>query len=137
MLNIKMKKYIRNITILIFPFLLMVIINEVVRPTIKERPYSSHGITAINSANKIVYTCTWVCHNNTNYCKVNHVKFLKKYFIYTDKIYFGTINLLKTTGNYGLANIIFFVIIIPLFIWLLLIKSLNIQDEINKLKKGK
>ena len=50
-------------------------------------------------------------------------------------LYFGTISLLAKTGNYGLANIIFLVILLPLLIWFFIIKSLNIQDEIRKLKR--
>jgi len=131
-----MRKYIRNLAILISPFLLMIIVNEVVRPTIKEKPYSKYGITAINSADKITEKCSWICHNNTTYCKENHVKYLKNYYPYTDTIYFGIISLLAKTGNYGLANIIFLVILLPLLIWLFIIKSLNIQDKMNKLKKN-
>ena len=117
--------------------MLMVVINEVVRPTIKEKPYTALGITAINSIEKTKDKCTWICHNNTNYCKENHVKYLKNNFKYTDTIYFGAINLLKSTGNYGLANIIFLVVLAPLLIWFFIIKSMNIQDEINKLKNKK
>jgi len=130
-----MRKYIRNLAILISPFLLMVIINEMVRPTIKEKPYSKYGITAMNSADKNPEKCTWICYNNTNYCKEHHVKYLEKYYQYTDPIYFGIISLLAKTGDYGLANIVFLVILFPLLIWIFIIKSLNIQDEINKLKK--
>ncbi|MDT8415922.1 MAG: hypothetical protein RQ735_11170, partial [Flavobacteriaceae bacterium] len=72
-----MKKYIRNLSILILPFLLMIMVNEVIRPTIKEKPFSSHGITAMNSAVKVTEKCSWICHNNTTYCKKNHVKYLK------------------------------------------------------------
>ena len=132
-----MKRYIRNIAILIFPFLLMIIVNEVVRPTIMEKPYSKYEITAMNSIDKISDKCTWICHNNTRFCKENHVIFLKPYFKYTDTIYFGIISMFQKTGNYGLANIIFLVVLAPLLIWFFIIKSLNIQDEINKLKKQK
>lgn len=130
-----MKKHIRNLTILIFPFLFMIIVNESTRPTIKEKPYSKFGITAINSVDKNTEKCTWICHNNTTYCKENHVKYLKKYSPYTDTIYFGIISLLASTGNYGLANIIFLVILLPLLMWFFIIKSLDIQNKINKLKK--
>lgn len=130
-----MKKRIRNISILIAPFLLMVIVNERARNTINENPYSINNIMAINSADKVAHKCTWICHNNTSFCKVNHVRYLKKYFGFTDTIYFGAISLLFSTGNYGLANIIFLVILAPLIMWLLLIKSLNIQDKINKLRR--
>lgn len=131
-----MKKHIRNIAIFILPFLIMVIINELVRVKIKERPYTAHGITAINSVDKVKNKCTWICHNQTNYCKLHHVKFDKKWFVITDNIYFGTIKLLQSTGNYGLANIIFFVVLFPLIIWFLIIRSLDIQIEINNLKKN-
>ena len=130
-----MKNHLRNIIILIVPFLIMILINEVVRVTIKEIPYSAHGVTAINSVDKIENKCTWVCHNQTNYCKLHHVKFDKKWFIITDNIYFGVIKLLQSTGNYGLANIILFVVLFPLIIWFLIIRSIDIQIEINNLKK--
>ena len=132
-----MKNFLRNISILIFPFLLMIIINEIVRQTIKEKPYSFSGITAMNSAARITDNCTWVCHNDTNYCMENHVKYLEPYSNYTNIQYFGAIGLLQATGNYGLANILFLVILIPLLIWLFIIKPLNIQNQINKLKNEK
>lgn len=126
---------IRNIGILITPFLLMIVINEIVRPTIREKPYTIKGIKAINSDIKDPEKCTWICHDNTNYCKENHVTFLKPYLGYTDDLYFGVIGMLKSTGNYRAANIIFLVVLVPLLIWFFFIKSLNIQDEINKLSK--
>lgn len=129
-----MKRFTRNIAILIAPFLLMILINEIVRPTIEEESYSKHGITAINSVDNKSAKCTWICHNNTTYCKENHVMFLKPYFQITDTLYFGMIGKLLSTGNYGLANIIFLVVLVPLFIWFFIIKSMNIQDEIKKLK---
>lgn len=132
-----MKKYIKYVSFLIAPFLFMIIVNELVRPTIKEKPYTSNNIDAINSAEKISDKCTWVCHNSkTTYCKKNHVKYLNKYYRVSDRMYNGILNLLYSTGNYWLANIIFLVILIPLVIWILLIKSINIQNEINKLKKN-
>ena len=112
----------------------MIVVNEIVRPTIKEKPYSKYEVTAMNSDDKVMDKCTWVCHNNTRFCKENHVKFLKPYYKYSDKIYFGMISLLQKTGNYGLANIIFLVILAPFLIWFFIVKSLNIQDEINLLK---
>lgn len=130
-----MRKQIKNLAILMFPFLLMIIVNEAIRPTIIEKPYSKYGITAINSVANNPEKCTWICHNNTTYCKENHVKYLKTYYPYTDTIYFGTISLLAKTGNYGLANIMLYVILLPLFIWFFIIKALNIQEAINKIKK--
>jgi hypothetical protein len=129
-----MKKFIRNIAILVSPILLMIAVNEIVRPTISEKPYSIYKIVTINSIDKVSDKCTWTCHNNTRYCMENHVKYLKPYFNYTDKIYFGIIDSLRKTGNYVIANIIVLVVLVPLLVWLLLIKSLNIQNEINKQK---
>ncbi len=131
------KRAVRNISILIFPFLMMVLINEAVRPTIEEEPYSVAGVSAMNTIQKKHDQCTWICHNNTNYCKAHHVKYLEPFFPYTDRLYFGAINMLRATGNYGLANIVLLVVVIPFLMWLLLVKSLNIQDEINKIKNGK
>ncbi len=130
-----MTKFIRNLLIFIFPFLLMIIVNEIVRTTIKEKPYSKYATTAINSADKIPEKCSWICHNRTAYCKKHHVKYLKNYYSHTDAIYFEIIDLMTNTGNYGLANIILLVILFPLFIWYFIIKSVNIQDKINKLNK--
>ncbi len=112
----------------------MIIINEIVRPTIKGKPYTKYEITAMNSDDQVLDQCTWNCHNNTRFCKENHVKYLKPYYKFTDTIYFGMIGLLQKTGNYGLANIIFLVILAPFFIWFFIVKSLNIQDEINAYK---
>ena len=112
-------------------------INELVRPTIEEKPYERQGIVAMNSAIKTPLKCSWICHNDTDYCKENHVKILNNYFEYTDPIYFGIIHSLKSVGNYSLANIIFLVILIPLIMYLLLIKSINIQDQIRDFNKAK
>lgn len=132
-----MKKKIRNIALLVFPFLMMIIVNEMVRLRMTNDPYSQKGITAINSAERNNDKCSWICHNDTGYCKQNHVTFKSSYFQYTDPIYFGAINLLMSTGNYGLANIIFLVILVPLLLWFFLVKSMNIQDKISTLKKLK
>ena len=41
----------------------------------------------------------------------------------------------KSTGDYGLANIIFLVILLPFTMYVLLVKSISIQFKISKLKK--
>ncbi len=132
-----MKRTIRNLTLLVLPFLMMIIVNEISRQKNPDEPYSKHNITAINSAKRNTVKCTWICHNDTGFCKQNHVTYLSSYFQYTDPIYFGAINLLKSTGNYGLANIVFLVIIVPLLLWFFLVKSMNMQDEISTLKRRK
>ncbi len=131
-----MKKLIRNIAILVIPFLAMVVINETVRPTIKESPYKRRGVTAINSVVKTTDKCSWSCHDDTDYCKANHVEVLKHHFEYVDPFYFGIVHSLKSVGNYRVANVVFLVILLPLLMYLLIVKSLNIQDQIRELKKA-
>lgn len=128
-------RYIRNLIILTAPFLLMVLVNETVRPTIREKPYSQVGITAINSVIQTPDKCTWNCHNNTTYCKQHHVKLMKPYFSIVDPIYFGIITLLQLTGGYALANIIFLVILWPLLMFFLLTGILDMQQKIKEIKR--
>ena len=100
-----------------------------------EEPYSKSGITAMNSDATIPDKCTWICNHETGFCKELHVKYLTPYFKYTDPLYFGLINMLQSTKKYEAANIIFLVVLVPMLIWVFIIKSLNIQDEIKALKK--
>lgn len=127
----------RNVILLTFPFLLMVVINEAVRPTIKEKPFQQNKIIAINSALKLEQKCSWACHNIESYCKDNHTKILQGYFHITDPVYFGTIRLLQSTGKYKVANIVVLAILIPLIMYFLLIKSLSLQSKIRKTKMTK
>ena len=131
-----MKNLLRNSIFLLFPFILMVFINESFRFSIKERPFVKYGFYTINSDNKILNKCTWNCHNNTTFCKSHHVKYLKKYFSKTDQLYYGVIQLLKKTGNYGLTNIAVLVIAMPFIIFYFLINGLSIRHEIKKMKKN-
>ena len=130
-----MKKRILYLTMLILPFLIMVMINEFVKSKMKENGFQYKSVTAINSAKANKEKCTWQCHNNTDFCKTYHVKVLKAHFKYTDPIYFGIINSLKSTGNYAWANIIFLVILLPGLMFLLLIKSIKIQLKIREIKQ--
>ena len=133
-----MRRFIRNITLLLSPFLLMIVVNEIVRPTIKGKPYYIYGVPTMNSYDKDSDKCSWACHNSTTtICKQKHVKYLKPYFDYSDPVYFGIIGILHGIGRYSLANIIFLVILFPSMIWIFIIKSLNIQDRISKLKQKK
>ena len=131
-----MKKQVLYWSILILPFLGMIMINEFVRLNTNEEGYTKQGVTAINTAKKQKDKCTWICHHNTDYCKENHVKLAKPYFDKIDPIYFGIISSLKSTGNYRLANIIFLVIGLPLIMYVLLVKSISLEFKIRKLKKG-
>ena len=123
--------FLRNLALLLFPFLLLIAINEAVRPTITEKKFQEKGIIAINSAIKSTKKCSWACHNIENYCKENHVKILQNYFEFTDPVYFGVIRFLQSTGKYKTANIVILVILIPLLMFFLLIKSLSLQLKIK------
>ena len=132
-----MKKLILYWSILTIPFIGMILTNEIVRLHINSNFYNNQVTSDVNTSIIQKKKCTWICHDNTNYCKVNHVKFAKPYFNIIDPIYFGIINSLKLTGNYGLANILVLVILFPLIIYFLLVKSISIQFEICELKKNK
>jgi hypothetical protein len=110
-------------------------INESVRPAIKDKPYQVFGRNFMNSNLRKTDKCTWAAHNDTNYCKKHHVKYLKNYLEKTDIAYFGVIGLLHATGNYGAANIIFLVILFPLIMWYSLVKIIDYRLEIKRLKK--
>lgn len=113
----------------------MVVINEIVSLTIREDYYSYKGVRTINSNSKDTLKCTWLCHDETiTHCQVYHVKHLNNYYTYTDPMYMGIIKLLMGTGHYGIANIIFLVILIPFMIFFFFIKSIIIQLKINELK---
>ncbi len=131
-----MKKLFRNTGLLLLPFILMIVINESVKSISNTKSYHIGGIKTINSFEKIKNKCTWICHNNTRYCKTNHVKFNHKYFSKTDPLYFGLINCLDARDSYALMNVFFLVVFVPFLIWYFLIKSMNIQDQIVEIKKN-
>lgn len=130
-----MRRFYRNIIILIFPFLIMIFINEAMRSSVKEAPYYFHNIATINSAEKLKNKCTWHCHNDTNFCKQYHVKHTQHLFKIIDPIYFGIIGFLKSTGSYAMANILFLVILFPLLMYYFLVKIIHLQKQINSIKK--
>jgi hypothetical protein len=129
-----MKNLLRNSFVLMLPFVLMIVINESFRSSIKERPFKYNGFKTMNSDDRIKNKCTWNCHNRTSYCKSHHLKFLKQYISFTDEMYKGEIYLLRSTGKYELANIAILVIFIPFLILYFFIKGLNIRNKIQKLK---
>lgn len=117
------------------PFLLMVLINEYVGWRVGKSGYVIQEVEAIHSSQRLKERCTWVCHNDTNWCKQHHVKFLNGHFALVDQVYFGIIHLLKGTGAYRAANIFFLVILIPVLMCYLLVRSINMQLEINRIKR--
>lgn len=131
-----MKNIKRNILILLAPFMLMVLVNEYTRIQNKAH-YNSKGFTLLNTTEPIQNKCSWNCHNNTAYCIKHHIKLTKPYLKYTNTIYFGAIGALRSTGNYGMANIVFLVILMPLWMFYFLVKSIDLFIEIRKSKKWK
>lgn len=125
-----------NTLILLFPLLFVVIINEYSRLNNSNKGFVRKGIIAINPSIKTPEKCSWYCHADTGYCKKHHTHLLKKYTSKIDPFYFGIIKLLHSAGDYGLANIIFLVILFPLLIYVFLIKSISIQRKIKELKNG-
>ena len=131
-----MKPKARAAIIVLLPFVLMILINESIRSSIKERPFKYNGFKTMNSDDRIKNKCTWNCHNRTSYCKSHHLKFLKQYISFTDEMYKGEIYLLRSTGKYELANIAILVIFIPFLILYFFIKGLDMPNEIKKIRRN-
>ena len=137
-----MKKILRNILILLAPYLFIALVNENVRPKIKgagytkttPSPYNDYKSinTAMNPELKNHDVCSWRCHKVP--CKPQLLKSVESYI---DPIYSGIISFLSKGGSfasYGIANILFLVLLWPLVMFYLLIKSLDMQQEIKNLK---
>ena len=117
------------------PLIIMIGINEMVR--FQSNNHLPSSTFKINSSTPDKNKCTWTCHNNTSYCKTHHVKLLNNHFNYTDKLYFGIINTLQSSGHYGLANVLILALLIPGLINFFIIKSVQIQNKIHKLQSKK
>lgn len=126
----------RNTTILLVPFILLIITNEYSRTTIKDVPYTKMGVAFINPEMWSTNTCSWACHNSSAFCEAHHIRYARPIKTYIDPIYFGIINALKSTGNYGLANVIFLVIGWPLIMWYTLIRCLDMRTKLKELRHG-
>ena len=109
----------------------MVLVNELVRINHKTH-YEDQGFTILNTTEPLKNKCSWICHNHTAYCIEHHVKLTKPYLKYTKPIYFGAIKALESQGNYRIANIVFLVILIPLWMFYFLVKSIDLLIEIKK-----
>lgn len=113
----------------------MIAINEYVRVKAGESGYFTQGVNAIHTAERLTEHCTWICHNDTDWCKTHHVKLISGHFAYFDQVYFGIVSLLQGTGAYGAANIFFLVLLIPVLMCYLLVKSIKMQVEINRIQQ--
>jgi hypothetical protein len=111
----------------------MVGMNEIVRTNNESHSYSYNGIKAIHSGEKSLKICSWICHNNTTFCKKYHVKIKHDYLNITDPFYFGIIGLLKGTGSYGLANVLFLVIIFPFAIFYMTVRGFLYKNRLKSL----
>ena len=121
----------------LLPLLIIVVVNESVRPTINNKRFELRGIEAINPYQPTLNKCTWYCYTQTtNHCKVNHTKFLSPYFDYIDPVYFGIIKSMHSGSNYQLMNVIFLVILIPLLIFVLMVRTIEMGYRIKALKKN-
>lgn len=121
--------------LILFPIIFVILINESQRSTHQSHLFKWKKVKTINSAVPSIFKCSWACHNQTTFCKINHVKLLKPYFSWTDPIYFGIIRSLKATGNYGLANLVVLVLLIPMLclwlFWKIVTYQLRIKEHIN------
>ncbi len=133
---LKMKKLF-YLLLLFFPFLLMILVNESQRATMKGIAYPKNGIDAMNSAEKTPDFCTWHCHNDTNYCINNHNKIIKgDCLTFTNLMYNAIIDFLSSVkGGYQAMNVLFLVVGIPLLIWWLLVGAIDKYLIIRKLRK--
>lgn len=131
-------KKIKRLSFYLLPLLLifsaMVTVNEYARGTIYKNLRSTEYMK-MNSAVATPEACTWNCYNDTGYCKRNHVKLANSYFAFIDPFYFGMINALMMVGNYGVANVLFLVILWPLLMSYLLVKPLLIQIQLKQIMK--
>jgi len=127
-----MTRFFRNLILLFFPFLMVILLNEYHRWQLPQQEKSSSFSTTLPLKTK----CTWACHNNTAYCKTYHVKLVKSHFEWTDKLYFGLINGLKSSGEYRLANIVFLGLIWPILMYFLLVKNIDLYLKIRRIKQA-
>jgi len=116
------------ILFVIAPFLFIVIINE------SSRLSSDKFEKKINSSERDIASCTWLCHNQTSHCKKHHVTFLKSYLSKTDHLYFGLIGLLQSSGSYKVANLFFLLFLVPVLVLFFCIKSFLIELKIRAVK---
>ena len=115
----------------------MILVNEIIRQSKEKMHFSHYGIMTINSNTPILNTCTWLCHDNTSYCIKHHVNLLKLLISFINPIYNGIIVLLRSTGNYGFANILFLVLVWPLLLVVLAKKVMDNHQKIKLLKNKK
>lgn len=131
-----MKPLIIAIFISLIPISSLFIVNEALRSTTKTNSSMFRGASRINSGLKLRGECTWACHEGFDviHCRKYHVKYLNQY----DGLVFSMYRFITTTlnsfGNYYIANIIILVVVIPAFMFFMLLKTLKLTLEIRKIK---
>lgn len=128
-------KWLLYIVIGVLPGVILCVGNEWSRLSTTKSGYIKGRITAINTGGELPDQCSWSCHNYTAYCKKKHVKLAKPYLSTIDPLYSGTIKSLQATGDYALANIAFFVLLLPLIMYFLLVRIIHLEFAIRKLKR--
>ena len=126
-----MDRRLRNIILFLFPFMLMVVVNQFIKPS--KDPIPNDG--KWNTTEQLTDRCSWACHNQTMYCIEHHVKMNTLLLKLTKPFYFGEIILLQMIGNYSFANILILVTLVPLYIWYFLIRIIDTLQEIREAKK--
>ncbi len=121
----------RNLLLFVFPFILMIVVNQFIKPSID--PISNDG--KWNTTKPLPDHCSWACHNSTNYCIEHHVKMNKLLLLISQPFYFGEITLLKMAGSYSLVNILILVTLVPLYLWYFLVRIIDVLIAIKEAKK--
>jgi len=122
------------------PLIVMAAVNETMRYRVGGGGYRFQGHQTINSDSVLADKCTWKCHNQTAYCKTNHVGLDAYLTRYTDIPYAGLIQILgdgsgKANSYYQFMNVLLLVLIVPCFIIVMLIRSWSMQDQIRARKQ--
>lgn len=122
--------------LLLLPFLIMIITNEVMRSSIQSQHYGGYGVTFINGEVWTKDHCSWACHNSTAYCMKHHIAYVRPIKQYIDPIYFGIIRFLKSFqvngfSGYAAANLVFLVIGWPLLMWYLLVRCIEMRRQLK------
>ena len=110
--------------------------NESFRQKTYYKSFKKIQIQTINPSRVINDKCSWACHDSNNYCKDHHIKYnsIKRIdFLYNGIIRFLKSGVTNVEGfNYALNNIIFLVVLWPL--WMIYLFMRVIFNNKNKNK---
>ncbi|MCR9054119.1 MAG: hypothetical protein ACE362_19815 [Phaeodactylibacter xiamenensis] len=128
----------KYLLLLLLPYLIMVVVNEVSRwrqpGVFKYKGGVTYGVSipAINPSEGDPDRCTWRCHDDTEYCLNHHVEHPPAEWL--KGAYFGIIRLLAGTGAYGLSNVLLLGAGWPFMMLLLLIGVVRMRRKIKSLR---